>query len=445
MDNSDQSDFSMSDGEEEGPDVSLECGSCKKKFKSHDRGCDVDERTCSTCTKKAHKLLLDAFRVQPASLTPATDATALAFDSTTPDDASNAKEELEPVVGKESAIEEEFEAAADGDAKNNKDEGSASISTTTKPSDGTPPTPLDDSVAAKEGDKSDSEADDEEGVSSNEEEGNNSEDDDGATDTKAKTGKKKGKIVADYDANVDDLLVDEESVEVSCGKVPRTLARKRFRSDVGTTVRFFVDLEMLDRLPPLYSFFVLAAHVNPSLKRCVRGMRVVKDKYGKKFVVLCVFRSKCAKPRYDVILLDPAEQDISKAVTRLCGLTNFFKWYTYVPDEAFDNDHAIQMLKDFVEDKSDDKGRALAYDRTRGPNKDEMGRPMSDGYEPVNFATEAKSGMTPAANKRASKTTVKFADEYGTTKRRGSRGAKKATPTKKPKKLSPAKKVSTVC
>ena len=42
---------------------------------------------------------------------------------------------------------------------------------------------------------------------SDEEEGNNSEDDDGATDTKAKTGKKKGKIVADYDANVDDLFV----------------------------------------------------------------------------------------------------------------------------------------------------------------------------------------------------------------------------------------------
>ena len=440
MDNLDQSDFSVSDGEEEGPAVSLECGSCKKKFKSHDRGCDVDERTCSTCTKKAHKLLLDAFRVQPAPLTPATDPTALAFDSTTPtNNTSGVEEELEPVVEEEPVIDEEIEAAA----KNNKDEESASISTTTKPSDGTPPTPLDDSQVVKEGDKSDSDAGGEEGVSSDEEEGNNSEDDD--DDTMTKQGKKKGKIVADYDANVDDLLVDEESVEVSCGKVPRTLARKRFRSDLGTTVRFFVDLEMLDQLPPLYSFFVLAAHVNPSLKRCVRGMRVVKDKYGKKWVVLCVFRSKCAKPRYDVIMLDPAEQDVTKAVTRLCGLTNFFKWYTYVSDESFDNEHAIHMLKEFVEKKADDKGRALAYDGTRGPNKDEMGRPMSDGFEPVNSATVAKSGMTPAANKRASKSTIKFADEYGTTKRRGSRGAKKATPTKKSKKPSPVKKVSTVC
>ena len=444
MDNSDQSDFSVSDGEEEGPAVSLECETCKKKFKSHDRGCDVDERTCSTCTQKAHKVLFDAFRIQPASLTPATDVTTTGVGSTNSDNNCDVEKELEPVA------KADTEEAVDGKTK--KDNGElVDFSTTTKPSETLQPG-LDDNASVqreddddKDGGKrsdEDTDVDNNGGDESSDDEGD-SEDDD--TKTKTKQGKKKGKIVADYDANVDDLLVDEESVEASCGKVPRTLARKRFRSDLGTTVRFFVDLEMLDQLPPLYSFFVLAAHVNPSLKRCVRGMRVVKDKYGKKWVVLCVFRSKCAKPRYDVIMLDPAEQDVTKAVTRLCGLTNFFKWYSYVPDESFDNEHAIHMLKEFVEKKADDKGRALAYDKTRGPNKDEMGRPMSDGYEPVNSATEAKSGMTPAANKRASKSTIKFADEYGTTKRRGSRGAKKATPTKKPKKPSPVKKVSTVC
>ena len=69
MASSDLLDFSDSN-EDESPQVPLDCGSCKKKFKSTDRGCDTDERTCSTCTRSANKALMKIFMVEPRQSQP---------------------------------------------------------------------------------------------------------------------------------------------------------------------------------------------------------------------------------------------------------------------------------------------------------------------------------------------------------------------------------------
>jgi hypothetical protein len=421
MPSSDISDFSDSDLEE-GVPVSLDCGACKKKFKSTDRGCDQDERTCSTCTKKAHRLLMSAFLVEPGKTKPVEAAVSSSVIS------NPANEVADKDIGNDA----DGNGVGIGDAgkdsddtqKAQKNTGNVASSTMSQ-GDQTPSISVESetcfNLTINEDEESDSQR------QGSESSGSDQSGDEGNV-TKKKGRQRRKKTVGNFDLDVDDLLVDEASIECNCGGQIRTLCRKTFRMDSGATIRLFCDLELLDELPLLYSYFVLSAHVNPTLKRSVRGLRVVQDQNGKKWVVLCVFRSKCPNPRYDIIILDPAETDLTKAVMRICGLTNFFKWYKYVPDETFDNAYAIQMLKEYLLNKSDDKGRPLVYDNTKGPNKDEMGRPMSDGYDPANPSTVVKDAMSPAASKRVSTKRVDlFAEEQsenGRIKmpRRGRRG-----------------------
>ena len=70
MPSSDMSDFSGSDSEG-GVPVSLNCGACWKSLnRLIEDVCDQEERTCPTCTKKAHKLLMSAILVEPAKTMP---------------------------------------------------------------------------------------------------------------------------------------------------------------------------------------------------------------------------------------------------------------------------------------------------------------------------------------------------------------------------------------
>lgn len=408
-----ESDFSsLSDSEEDGgPPVSLNCGSCKKIFKSSDRGCDTDERTCSTCTKKVHKALKNAFMVDTEQEKPsetAAPSTLNILPDQTENRADVAEDDAESAEKRQGDEAGDVANTADGHGIELRDENSLLNKEYAS-----------DRELARSVDESES---------------------DGYKTPKVKSKNKKGRRQAsDYDPELDDLLVDEESIEVLCGGETRTFVRKRFRMDSGNTIRYFSDLELLDRIPLLYSYIVLSAHINPILKRGVRSLRVVVNHQGKKMVVLCVFRSKCPQPRFDVVVLDPAENDPAKAVTRMCGLTNFFKWFKYVPDEKFDIEYAIGKLLGFVTTKFDDKGRALVYDKTKGPNKDEMGRPMTDGYDPINPINIEKDGMTPLSSKRnAGKPSISYAEEFGDAVR-NKRGQKSTTKKKAPAKI----KVST--
>jgi hypothetical protein len=397
------SDFSDSDSDSDsdrGIPVSLDCNACKKKFKSTDRGCDKDEKTCSTCTKKANKLLMDAFMIEPTRGESSKAAVAVA-SVTTPETSNAPNDSTEEAAAVDSCVRENVDGPTYNQTPTDMETFTTPQSDSSKDSisqAATTPTP-------RTKDVDDEDTDDGNGSDEGRQGPGDSSDSDhseGESKVTKKRKKKRKNSVGNFDADVDDLLDDETSIECVCGGQTRTLVRKTFKMDQGTTIRLFCDLELLDVLPLLYSYFILSAHVNPTLKRSVRGMRVVVDEGGKKMVVLCVFRSKCPNPRYDIIILDPAEPDQTKAVKRICGLTNFFKWYKYVPDETFDNEYAIQMLKDFLMSKFDDKGRSLVYDSAKGPNKDEMGRPMSDGYDPSNPNSVDKDGISPAASKRVS-------------------------------------------
>ena len=232
--------------------------------------------------------------------------------------------------------------------------------------------------------------------------------------------------VGDFDVGVDRYFGEEESFEIRSGGQQRTLCRKKFKMDLSSTVRLFVDLELLDQLPTLYAFYVLALHANVTLKRVVRSMTIVVNEYGKKMVVLCILRSKCPKPRYDIVLLDPAEADLSSAVTRMIWSSNFFKWYRYIPEEVFNHDFAVRMLKEYLEKKEDDKGRTLVWDPSTGPNKDETGRLMSEGYSPNLPITVEQDATTLVASKRVAARGATFGDAYASTRVRPAKRARRS-------------------
>lgn len=383
---------------------------------------------------------MNAFMVDPAQKMP---SEAAAAPTTNIDDAEESVDKGDTSGDANKGGVDERVNDAMGEISGQVEE--AAPPTTMKGENSTPNTLADGPYVTprKQDDEDGSDADLRERSDSDDEESNGS----NTPKTKSKKSAKKGgsnKRVSDYNADVDDLLLDDTSIEVICGGRTRTFVRKTFRMDRGNTIRLFCDLELLDELPLLYSYFILSAHVNPTLKRSVLSLRVVEDQSGKKQVVLCVFRSKCPNPRYDVIVLNPAENDQTKAVTRMCGLTNFFKWFKYVPDEVFDNKHAIDMLKLYLENKCDDKGRLLIYDAKKGPNKDEMGRPMSDGYNPANAIMLDNDGITPVASKRVTKPVGSYADEQSEDtvwvrkKSPHTRGKRSAAVNKK--KTPPAKK-----
>ncbi len=208
MPNSDFSDFSDSDSDG-GPPVSLECGECKKKFKSTDRGCDTDERTCSTCTKKAHKALMNAFMVDPAQKMP---SEAAAAPTTNIDDAEESVDKGDTSGDANKGGVDERVNDAMGEISGQVEE--AAPPTTMEGENSTPNTLADGPYVTprKQDDEDGSDADLRERGDSDDEESNGS----NTPKTKSKKSAKKGsnKRVSDYDSDVDDLLLDEASIEV---------------------------------------------------------------------------------------------------------------------------------------------------------------------------------------------------------------------------------------
>ena len=70
------------------------------------------------------------------------------------------------------------------------------------------------------------------------------------------------------------------------------------------------------------------------------------------------------------------------------------------------------MLKEYLEKKEDDKRRTLVWDPSTGPNKDEMGHLMSDGYSPNLPITVEQDATTPVASNRVAASGTTFGDEW---------------------------------
>jgi hypothetical protein len=173
------------------------------------------------------------------------------------------------------------------------------------------------------------------------------------------------------------------SFEVELGKIAQVFVRKKFKMDPsGSVLQLYVDLEKADKLDEVYEYIVLSAHFNRSTKQLVYSQSVVKHKSGALYVVLCVLRTKCIKPRYDVVVYRISDG----LVFRLVGLTQFRKDYVYDPNQSFDPEACFEALKNFFAENE------MFWDRLI-PNKLETGAPDFDTWDPsMGKATLPTSG-----------------------------------------------------
>ena len=166
------------------------------------------------------------------------------------------------------------------------------------------------------------------------------------------------------------FLSKDISIQLDIAGFPQCFVMKKHKMDPpGTVLRFYADLELVDRCKPLYNYIVLSAHFNSSRKTLALARSiVVHNKTHAKYVVLAIFRTKCINPRYDPILMDVT----TLAVFRLTGMANFRKDYTYKPDEPVDNKLSADVLVEWV-DKN-----GLVHDPRIRPNKNEDGTTQED-------------------------------------------------------------------
>jgi hypothetical protein len=187
---------------------------------------------------------------------------------------------------------------------------------------------------------------------------------------------------------------DSREVTLTFAGESRCLVRKAWLSDGNTVLRFYLDLEVNALLKPLFNYFVLAAHVNPSHKKVNLSYVRARDHVtGVEYTILCYLRTKCNKPRYDVVLYNHDARE----VCLWCGITKT-KTLDYLYEEPVDHAAMHKELFAFVS--------PLFWDPKRGPNKDELGNFIILGFDPQadsegNVPLRPRRGGGGAAGRRA--------------------------------------------
>lgn len=214
------------------------------------------------------------------------------------------------------------------------------------------------------------------------------------------------------------FLSKEESLPMEIGGISQCFVRKKFKMDpISSVVKCYIDVEVIDKSPPLYNYTILSAHCNSSLKTLVLARAIVKlANSRKKFVVLAVLRTKCTSPRYDVVLMDVVN---TKEIFRV-PLSKFKKDYVYCIEENFDYAFCSDAFQKWLFNNK------LVWDKTK-PNKLEDGTPDHTTWNPKHIGRpqrRSSSQLLPAprviTNKKKKTTTAPNKD---TTKK--SRGLKR--------------------
>ena len=161
----------------------------------------------------------------------------------------------------------------------------------------------------------------------------------------------------------------EMSIELNIGGFSQCYVKQRFKMDnASSVVRLYCDLGLNDRAGSLYYYIMLSAHFNQSTKSLILSRCVARNIHNeKKVLVLTLLRTKCIKPRYDVVLMDILNDDKIFRVT----ITNFRKDYHQLVNEEFDDEYAVSKLCSWLESSH------LIYDPRKGPNRTAEGHTES--------------------------------------------------------------------
>ncbi len=172
---------------------------------------------------------------------------------------------------------------------------------------------------------------------------------------------------------IDTLLnckVTDCSIEIG-GNV-QIFSRKTFSMDPpSTSLQFYVDIELRDKLETLYHYNVLSVHLNKTLRTIYYSRSCCIHRLtAKKHIVLCILRTKCDGPRYDVVLQDVESGTVFRSLT----LAKFRASYIYLPNEIFADELTAQTLNTFFIEND------MVWNKTR-PNKLDDGKPDHEGWE----------------------------------------------------------------
>ena len=199
----------------------------------------------------------------------------------------------------------------------------------------------------------------------------------------------------------------DASFSLSIGGEEQLYAHKRYHHGPH---KCFVDVEVLSHMPLMLNYFLLSAVVTRShvyYSRCW----IEKKKTGKRFVLLCVLRTKCLQVRYDFLLWDPVEDKVSQE----CGITKM-EHYVFLPDLSVDHAFAVEKLKAHIEDPV----RKLAL-LPGADNKDAEGHIIpSGGIDPLSSAC-----LPPRNGKASSKLNPPIEPIKNVPRKRGARAGKK--------------------
>ena len=174
----------------------------------------------------------------------------------------------------------------------------------------------------------------------------------------------------------------EMSIELNIGGFSQCYVKHRFKMDnASSVVRLYCDLGLNDRAGSLYYYIMLSAHFNQSTKSLILSRCVARNIHNEtKVLVLTLLRTKCIKPRYDVVLMDILNDDKIFRVT----ITNFRKDYHLLVNEEFDDDYAVSKLCSWLESSH------LIYDPRKGPNRTAEGHTESGTMDNGSAENDAK-------------------------------------------------------
>ena len=184
------------------------------------------------------------------------------------------------------------------------------------------------------------------------------------------------------------FLSKEISFSITHSNGSHCYARKKFASDTGNVVRLFINPEVMAVVPLMVDYLAVAAHFNSNLRHLNLSMCWVRhqSKKDKKFVVLSYLRTKCSKPRYDILVW--SEENGVELWTGVTKINSFNFDY----DTEVDTDHMKKVLAAWIKEKL----RVVGPDKR---NKDELGNWIST-FDPMSDGQTAASGIIEVSKRK---------------------------------------------
>lgn len=190
------------------------------------------------------------------------------------------------------------------------------------------------------------------------------------------------------------FVASDATLTVEIGGYSQCLCNKKFRMDADhPVVKCYIDPEINAVVPICFNYYVLSALFNTNIKRVsLSFVKVRRSSDGEFFIVLGYLRTKCAKPRYDIVLV----KDAGTPPILLSGISRMNNYSFHVDESIGDREVLKQVFVEFLRSR-------YMWDPNTSPNKDETGNFITDGFDPVAAGVQAAAAPYGLQGKRKRK------------------------------------------